>query len=106
MLSVSKALSPSRASMTSCWSRSQPKGGGPYLSGQLGGSCSSHYLAQPLPLPTMLVSTPHLLTLDEADATWALIKDKVGKVRGIRRQWQSMARLGLRWFLCRKRWEI
>ncbi|XP_031243581.1 uncharacterized protein C11orf42 homolog isoform X1 [Mastomys coucha] len=25
----------------------------------------------------MLVSTPHLLTLDEADATWALIKDKV-----------------------------
>ncbi|KAM9658024.1 uncharacterized protein C11orf42 homolog [Trichechus inunguis] len=25
----------------------------------------------------MLVSTPHLLTLDEADATWTLIKDKV-----------------------------
>ncbi|XP_008835597.1 uncharacterized protein C11orf42 homolog [Nannospalax galili] len=25
----------------------------------------------------MLVSTPHMLTLDEADATWALIKDKV-----------------------------
>lgn len=27
----------------------------------------------------MLVGTPHLLTLDEADATWTLIKDKVRK---------------------------
>jgi len=25
----------------------------------------------------MLVGTPNLLTLDEADATWTLIKDKV-----------------------------
>lgn len=27
----------------------------------------------------MLAGTPNLLTLDEADATWTLIKDKVGK---------------------------
>ncbi|XP_065738468.1 uncharacterized protein C11orf42 homolog [Phocoena phocoena] len=29
----------------------------------------------------MLVGTPHLLTLDEADATWTLIKDKVTEER-------------------------
>lgn len=32
----------------------------------------------------MLAGTPHLLTLDEADATWTLIKDKVGKVRRLK----------------------
>lgn len=38
----------------------------------------------------MLVGTPQLLTLDEADTTWTLIKDKVGKVRGLKRKQRSV----------------
>lgn len=34
----------------------------------------------------MLVCAPHLLTLDEVDATWTLIKDKVGKARGLNKK--------------------